>query len=432
MIFAPDFKPSPYWWEAAEPPRRDTALPAETEVAVVGGGYAGLSAALTLRRLGHDVTVLDAERIGWGASSRNGGMVSGGLKVARGPLEKNYGPARAMEIMKACGGSFPFIEDTMTREGIEADYRRVGRFVGAWTPRHFFVLEKSASRIAEMSGLASAMVPRARQREFIGSDHYHGGMHAEATGSLHPGKYARGLAAAAERAGAALVDGTRVLGIEKDGAGFSVTSDHGVLRAKHVLTATNGYSNGGPNPWLARRLVPLASYIIATEELPAEQIERLFPKQRMLSDTKLVLNYFRPSPDGRRVLWGGRASFSQETAEQAAPRLHATMCEVFPELADVKITHAWTGNVAFTFDYLPHIGVHDGVHYAAGCQGSGVAMATWLGHNVALKIAGAANESFALDDLPFPTRPFYSGDPWFLPIVGNWYRLRDRIERMAA
>lgn len=432
MIFAPDFKASPYWWEAAEPPRRDHALPAETAVAVVGGGYAGLSAALTLRRLGHEVTVIDAERIGWGASSRNGGMVSGGLKVARGPLEKTYGPARAMEIMKACGGSFSFIEETMQREGIDADYRRVGRFVGAWTPKHYAVLEGSAARIAEMSGLPTAMVPRARQREFIGSDHYHGGMHAEATGSLHPGKYARGLAAAAERAGARLVDGTRVRGIARDGAGFRVTTDRGVLAARHVLTATNGYSAGGPNPWLARRLVPLASYIIATEELPVEQVERLFPKQRMLSDTKLVLNYFRPSPDGRRVLWGGRASFSQETAEQAAPRLHATMCEVFPELRDVKITHAWTGNVAFTFDYLPHIGVQDGVHYAAGCQGSGVAMATWLGHNVALKIAGAANQKFALDDLPFPTRPFYSGEPWFLPVVGNWYKLKDRIERLAA
>ena len=432
MIFAPGFQSSPYWWEAAEPPRRDTALPAETEVAVVGGGYAGLSAALTLRRLGHDVTVIDAERIGWGASSRNGGMVSGGLKVARGPLQKTYGADRAMEIMKACGGSFPFIEETMQREGIEAEYKRVGRFVGAWTPRHYAVLEQSAPRIAQMSGLPTAMAPRARQREFIGSDHYHGGMHAEATGSLHPGKYARGLAAAAERAGARLVDGTRVRGIAREGAGFGVVTEKGLLRAKHVLTATNGYSNGGPNPWLARRLVPLASYIIATEELPAEQIERLFPKQRMLSDTKLVLNYFRPSPDGRRVLWGGRASFSQETAEQAAPRLHATMCKVFPELREVKITHAWTGNVAFTFDYLPHIGVQDGVHYAAGCQGSGVAMATWLGHNVALKIAGAANAKFALDDLPFPTRPFYSGDPWFLPIVGNWYKLRDRIERMAA
>ena len=432
MIFAPGFQSSPYWWEAAAPPTRDTPLPAETEVAVVGGGYAGLSAALTLRRLGHEVTVLDAERIGWGASSRNGGMVSGGLKVARGPLEKTYGPVRSMEIMKACGASFPFIEETMTREGIEADYRRVGRFVAAWTPKHYAALEKGAPRIAEMSGLPTAMVPRGRQREFIGSDHYHGGMHAEATGSLHPGKYARGLAQAAERAGATLVDGTRVRGIEAQGAGFRIVTDRGLLTAKHVLTATNGYSTGGPNPWLARRLIPLASYIIATEELPAEQVEGMFPRLRMLSDTKRVLNYFRPSPDGRRVLWGGRASFSAESAEQAAPRLHATMCEVFPELRDVKITHAWTGNVAFTFDHLPHIGVQDGVHFAGGCQGSGVAMATWLGHQVALKIAGAGNQKFALDDLPFPTRPFYSGDPWFLPFVGNWYKLRDRIERMAA
>ena len=135
-ILAPGFKPSPYWWEAAEPLARDNPLPAETEVAVVGGGYAGLSAALTLRRLGHAVTVIDAERIGWGASSRNGGMVSGGLKVASGDLARRYGDARAMEIMKACGGSFPFIEETLAREGIEADYKRVGRFVGAWTPRH--------------------------------------------------------------------------------------------------------------------------------------------------------------------------------------------------------------------------------------------------------------------------------------------------------
>ena len=433
-IFAPGFKSRPWWWEAAEPPDRDNALPRHTRVAVVGGGYAGLSAALTLRRLGHEVVVLDAERIGWGASSRNGGMVSGGLKVARGPLTQRYGEARAKEIMAACGGSFPFIEETIAREGIDCDYKRVGRFVGAWTPKHFRVLEAGAARIAEMSGLPTTMIPRERQREFIGTDHYYGGMHAEATGSLHPGKYARGLAAAAERAGATLVDGVRVTRIEKK-QGFVIHTDQGEIHAEQVLTATNGYSldkRGTANPWFARRMVPLASYIIATEELDPALIEKLFPKLRMMSDTKLVLNYFRPSPDGRRVLWGGRASFAQETPEQAAPRLYQTMCDVFPELRGVKLTHAWNGNVAFTFDYLPHIGRQDDIFYAGGCQGSGVAMATWLGHNVALKMAGAANAPFALDDLPFPTRPFYNGAPWFLPIVGNWYRLKDRLERAAA
>jgi glycine/D-amino acid oxidase-like deaminating enzyme len=433
--FSPGFKSRPWWWEAAEPPDRDTSLPGRAEVAIVGGGYAGLSAALTLRRLGHQAVVLDAERIGWGASSRNGGMVSGGLKVASGTLEKTLGKEEARRIALTCAASFPFIEETIAREGIDCDYVRCGRYVGAWTPAHYDEMARKLDWIADVTGLPAEMVPKSRQREFLGSDHYHGGMAAAATGSLHPGKYARGLAAAAERAGAVLVDGVRVQGIAGQGDGFRITTDRGEMLADAVLVATNGYSldrRGTASPWLARRLVPLNSYIIATEELPQAVIDRLFPGRRMISDSKRVLNYFRPSPDGRRVLWGGRASFRAVTAEQSAPVLHATMTETFPELRDSRITHAWTGFVAFTFDGLPHIGVQDGIHYAAGCQGSGVAMATWLGHNVALKMAGSANERFALDGLPFPTRPTYNGHPWFLPLVGGWYKLRDRIDRMAA
>eukprot|EP01031_Cornospumella_fuschlensis_P045849 gene45849-56114_t len=186
-------------------------------------------------------------------------------------------------------------------------------------------------------------------------------------------------------------------------------------------------------PWLTKRLMPIGSYIIATEEIGEDRIEKIFPKRRMISDTKRVLNYYRPSPDGKRILWGGRASFGPTTPEEAAPTLHAMMVDVLPEMKDVRVTHAWTGNVAFTFDYLPHLGVEDGVHYAAGCQGSGVAMATWMGHNAALKIANAANAGFALDSLHFPTRALYDGNPdWFLPLVGGWYRLRDRVDRILA
>jgi glycine/D-amino acid oxidase-like deaminating enzyme len=434
-LFAPGFKARPWWWEAAEPPDRDTPLPDRARVAIVGGGYAGLSAALTLRRLGHEAVVLDAERIGWGASSRNGGMVSGGLKVASAGLRKAYGEEAATRIAKAAAASFPFIEETIARERIECDYIRCGRYVGAWSRSHHEAMAKRAGWIAEVTGLPTEMVPKVRQRAFLGSDHYEGGMAAAATGSLHPGKYARGLAAAAERAGAVLVDGVRVLRTTPEGSGFRLVTDRGELRADAVLVATNGYSldaRGTASPWLARRLVPLASYIIATEELPEGTIDRLFPGRRMISDSKRVLNYFRPSPDGKRILWGGRASFRAATAEASAPALHRQMVETFSELAGVRITHAWTGNVAFTFDGLPHIGVQDGVHYAAGCQGSGVAMATWLGHNAALKMAGAANERFALDGLPFPTVPTYTGRPWFLPIVGSYYRLRDRLDRIAA
>ncbi len=436
MPRAPGFKESPYWWEAAEPPARAATLPERTEVAIVGGGYAGLSAALTLRRLGHQATVIDAERIGWGASSRNGGMVSGGLKVASDALSNQHGKDRARALAEAAAASFPFIEELIAREGIDCDYVRCGRFLPAWTPRHYAAMEAKAPAIAEVTGLPTRMLPRARQREELGSDHYHGGMVAEATGSIHPGKYARGLAAAAEAAGAVLVDATRIETIARHGDGFRLRTANGEIAADQVLMATNGYSLGpggaSPMKWLAQRLVPLGSYIIATEPLGRERVRALFPNLRMIADTKRVLNYFRPSPDGERVLWGGRASFSAQTAAEAAPTLYATMTEVFPELRGVAVTHAWTGNVAFTFDLLPHIGVHDGVHYAAGCQGSGVAMASWLGHNAALMIAGAANQSFALANLPFPTMPLYSGKPWFLPVVGGYYRLRDRIDRAAA
>ncbi len=436
--FADDFRAQPYWWDAAAPSAEASqALPAEADVAIVGGGYAGLSAALTLRRLGREVLVLDAERIGWGASSRNGGMVSGGLKLAGGALERRFGAAQGRAIADAAAASFPFIEDVIAREAIDCDYVRCGRFVPAWTPSHYAALAGKAAYIAEVTGLPTRMVPRERQREELGSDHYHGGMVAEATGSLHPGKYLRGLADAARRAGAVLASGARVRTITRDGAGFAVRTDSGSLRAARVLVATNGYSwrpEGAALPWLARRLIPVASYIIATEPIGAERVRALFPTLRMIADTKRVLNYFRPSPDFTRVLWGGRASFrvSASAPEAAAPILWRTMTEVFPELRETRITHAWTGNVAFTFDGLPHIGRQDGVNYAAGCQGSGVAMATWLGHQAALSIAGQVNAPFALDARHFPTLPGYSGRPWFLPFVGEWMRWRDRIDRATG
>jgi glycine/D-amino acid oxidase-like deaminating enzyme len=435
-LFADGFKTTPWWWEAAEPAQRQAELPDRAEVAIVGGGYAGLSAALTLARLGRRPVVLDAERIGWGASSRNGGMVSGGLKLASGALAKTYGEERAKAIAHDAASSFPFIEELIAREGIDCDYVRCGRFTAAWTPAHYRALEAKAAFLAEATGLPTQMVPRERQREALGSDHYHGGMTVDATGSLHPGKYARGLAAAASAAGATLVDGTRVGGIARRADGFDIQTSRGQLHADAVLVTTNGYSmdtaGSSAMPWLARRLIPVGSYIIATEPLPTDMIDRLFPGRRMISDTKRVLNYFRASPDGTRVLWGGRASFGPTSPEQAAPVLHGFMTDVFPELHGVKVTHSWTGNVAFTFDFLPHLGTQDGIHYAAGCQGSGVAMASFLGHRAGLRIAGAENEPFALADLPFPTVPTYGGRPWFLPVVGGWYRLRDKIDRMAA
>lgn len=431
-LFAPDFKEQPYWWEAAPPPDAMPApLPDGIDVAIIGGGYAGLSAALELRRQGVAVAVLEAERIGYGASSRNGGMVSGGLKLATGELSQRFGAERAQAIVDEAAQSLPFIEDLIRREGIECHYARSGRFVGAHAPSHYRDLESRVDTIRTLTGMRVEMLPRERQREEIGSDHYCGGMLAEAYGALHPALYHQGLAAAARQAGVVVIDGTRVTGLAREEHGIRIMTARGAFRAREAMLATNGYT-GGATPWFQRRVIPVASYIIATEPLDPALIKRLIPNGRMISDTKRVLNYYRLSPDGTRVLFGGRASFRAVDARTAAPRLHGFMTAIWPELANTRITHAWNGNVAFTFDFVPHMGVHDGVHYALGCQGSGVAMQTYLGYQVALKITGRANRPCAFDGLPFPTMPLYHGHPWFLPILGWSYRMRDWWDRRAA
>lgn len=431
-LFAPGFKETPYWWEAAPPPEPSARdLPSSVDVAIVGGGYCGLSAALELRRHGVEALVLEAERIGFGASSRNGGMVSGGLKLASSDLERKFGAEKAARVLEEAAGSLGFLEDLIRRENIQCHYRRHGRFVGAHCRKAFDGMAARAEALQKLTGLDAYVLPKQRQREQIDTDYYQGGMVADATGGLHPALYHQGLAAAARRAGATVIDGTRVAGIRRRPGGFAVATARGDVRAREVLVATNGYTDKAA-PWLRRRLIPVASYIIATEELPPETIRRLIPQGRMLSDTNRVLHYYRAAPDGNRILFGGRASFRSVGPRAAAPILHRFMCAIWPELARVRITHAWTGNVAFTFDFTPHIAVADGVHYAAGCQGSGVAMASYLGYRTALKIAGRANRPSAFEGLGFPTMPFYSGRPWFLPLVGTVYRLQDWLDRRTG
>ena len=191
---------------------------------------------------------------------------------------------------------------------------------------------------------------------------------------------------------------------------------------------TNGYT-GKNSPWLRRRLIQAASYIITTEERSEEEMRELIPSNRTIADSKRVLNYFRLSPDRRRVLFGGRARLAPGHAADRAPILYRQMLDVFPQLSGIKLTHAWTGGLAFTFDFLPHMGLHNGVHYMAGCNGSGVAMMTYLGTQTALKILGKANKPCAFDELPFYSRTFYTGHAWFLPIVSTYYALRDYMDR---
>jgi glycine/D-amino acid oxidase-like deaminating enzyme len=356
-------------------------------------------------------------------------MVSSGVNLAKGKeLVRLVGAARTEAMLEESEASYAHLETLIQREGIDCDYRQSGRFVGAHSRHHYAELERRAERIVRTTGQRIDMVPEAHQREEIASDFYRGGMLVHRAGGLHPGKLHRGLVAACGRLGARLTSKTPVTALAGAAGRFQVTTPRGTLRARDVVIATNGYT-GRVTPWFRRRVIPVASYIIATEELETDRARALIPKGRVIADTKRVLYYYRLSPDGRRVLFGGRASFRSVDAETAAPTLYRYMLGVFPQLAGTRLSHAWNGNVAFTFDRLPHMGVARGMHYCMGCNGSGVVMNSFLGHQIALKLLGRSNRPSAFDGLGFPSNPLYHGHPWFLPLIGSWYRFRDRVDR---
>ena len=428
-IFAPDFRATPYWWDEAEPSTSEEGnLPAKVDVCIVGGGYTGLSCAIELARNGTSCLVFDAWRIGEGASSRNGGLVTPAVKLATSSYAAGLGTEGQKKLAEEAVGTFGFLASLIEREDIDCDFAKVGRFSCAYSSKHYDDMARSTETAARLTGAAAYMVPRARQREEIGSDYYYGGQVLEEAATVHPAKLLKGLAAAAAAGGAQLVGNCRVIGLDRAADGWKVSTEFGEVRADNVLLATNGYTPV-ETPWFRRRVVPVASFMIATEELPEDLARELLPNARAVADTRRVLNYFRLSPDGQRVLWGGRVGVKSMDAHESGRRLHSVMTQIWPQLRDVRITNSWNGNVGFTFDYMPHLGSLDGIHYALGCQGSGVAMQSWLGFQSARSMlcGGTSNSAFA--NLPFPTKPFYRGDPWFLPTILAWYRLRDLFDR---
>jgi glycine/D-amino acid oxidase-like deaminating enzyme len=262
----------------------------------------------------------------------------------------------------------------------------------------------------------------------IATERYFGGMLLHRAGSVHPGKYTRSLARAAAQHGAMLASGAEMLDYRRDSDGaFYVRTSRGEVRARQLMIATNGYT-GAATPWQQRRVVPVASYMIATEELGEARVRTLLPKLRVYGDTKKVLYYFRPSPDHRRILFGGRASFVDADVLRAGATLHRFLTDLMPALRGTRVSHAWKGNVAFGFDMMPHVGTQDGVHYALACNGSGMVTMTHLGRVAAQRMMGSANRESGFARLPFPTMPLYTGTPWFLPLVGMGYQLRDRLD----
>ena len=426
-LFHSDFQARPYWWDAYEPVASEPAdLPHRADVAIIGGGYAGLACALELARQGIGSVVLEAEAPGWGASTRNGGMVSSGASVGRRYSGKDD-PARLASLRADAGEAFALVERLIAEESIACDWTRTGTFVAAWCHSHFEALQAKADSLNSDPGAKAYLVPRDRQREEIGSDYYHGGMVVPRAAHLHPAKDFKGLLDACLARGVPICASATVRRLSRNGAGWTVETARGNLSVAEIVVATNGYT-GDVTPDLKARVIPVGSYIIATEELPEDLARGLMPKNRSVYDTRRVLTYYRMADGGKRLIFGGRAKFGHFDPVETAPILHRHMTDRFPQLVGAKITHAWTGSLAFTFDEVAHMGQRQGLHFALGCNGSGVAMMTYLGTEIARKLAGA-NATSAFDSPDFPGHWAYGGNPWFVPWFGRYLRLRDWLDR---
>ena len=409
-------------WDDPAPPRLPpNSLPDRTDVAIVGGGYTGLSAARTLARHGAAVTLLERHRIGWGASGRNGGFVLPGFQPEADSLTRRYGPERARSLFADTMEAIGFLEGLIAEEAIGCGYARRGAVTLAGRPSHLRDLERSRRTLRERFGHETVLLGPGELREEIDSSRYHGGLLDPAAGALQPARYCAGLAAAAARAGAVIVEGVEVLGASRSNGRVTLATARGPLVAAEAMVATNGYT-GAAFPGLRQRVVPIGSYVIATARLDQAIARRLLPRSRVMSDTWNLLHYFRLSEDGRLV-FGGRASFTPTTVQRSARILAASVREVFPQLAAVPIEFAWAGNVAFARDRMPHAGRLDGVHYALGYAGHGVALSTWLGARMGDALAGRGAIPALAGDLP--RIPMYGGTPWFLPAVGGYYRMKD-------
>ena len=415
----------PFWWEAA--PReseQEVNLPATADCVVVGAGYAGLNAALTLARAGCSVVVCEAGPPGFGASSRSGGMIGHGHRLSYSNLIALYGAAKAKTLIGEGMASLDYVKQLINSEGIDARLSAVGRLRGAWTQADYDTMGREAELLRRDLGLPVDVVQKSDMHKEIASDSYQGGLVFHSHGGVHPALFQQGLLGVACSAGVEVAGFTPVTRIDRQIDHTLVHTQRGSIKARDVIVATNGYS-AGPVLDFARRLVPMPSFLIATEEIGENRVRDLIPNLRMIVETREKHLYYRPSPDGKRIILGGRAALHPIELEEAKVRLKKELVALFPSLAQTEISHVWTGNIAMTRSDLPGIGKLGGLWYALGCNGSGVALMPYLGHKLALKILGDKEGVTAFDDIPFKAIPFYDGRPWFLPLMTAWYRGRD-------
>ncbi len=429
MRYAQHDGAAPTWYEASARGRRSwPALDGDrrADVCVVGGGYTGLSAALHLAERGFRVVLLEARRIGNGASGRNGGQLGSGHRRPQALLERALGVEAARRLWELAEEAKAAVRERITRHRIACDLKP-GIAVAAHRPRHARALAREAEHLRTRYGYdAIDILDRAALKAEVAAEGFHGGILDRGAGHLHPLNYALGLARAAGAAGVAIHEGAPVRALAR-GAPNAVSAGAHTVRAEAVVLACNGYLET-PDPGIGRRILPIDNYILATEPLGEEKARALIPNDIAVADTRFVVNYFRLSPD-RRLLFGGGESYGRGLMTDPGRLVRRHMLRLFPQLAGARIDHAWGGTLAITRTRMPSIGRLEGdLYYAQGFSGHGVALTTLAGKLVAEALAGTLERFDAFARLPQP--PFPGGVLLRRPLAAfglACYALRDRL-----
>lgn len=419
-----------YWLDTAPAgteERSRTTVEGHTDVAVIGGGFTGVVAALHLARRGAKVDLFEQDTVGFGASGRNGGMATTGMSIGIRAAVDRFGFEKAARLYGAYTEAIDLIEKLVTEEQIDCSFTRVGKLNLATKPAHFEGFAKTAELLNSRLGGDSLLVPKAQLRGEIGSDAFHGGMVESKSAALHVGRYIRGLGEAAERAGVTIHERSPVERLTRVPSGHELQTPRGRMQATQVLLATGAYTRR-PFRWHQVRVAPVGSFIIATEPLDESVCDDLLPHRRVASDSKNLLNYFRITPDNR-LLFGGRARFAMsnpQSDEKSGKILRDAMVRTFPQLSDARIDYCWGGLVDMTLDRMVKAGEHDGVYYSMGYAGHGVQMATYMGRQMAEHMSGVPGANI-WSDFAFRRIPGHVGPPWFLPFAGAYYQAKDRV-----
>lgn len=423
-----------YWHETATPFANAQQGPAEGsfDVAIIGAGFTGLGAALKLAREGVRVAVLEASHVGAGASGRNGGHLNNGIAHGYADAKLHLGPERAHALYHAYDRSIDLIEDLVRKEGIDCDFRRSGKLKLASKPSHVAGLRANFELIHREVDPETRWLEKHELEVEIRSDSFHGGLLYEKSAMMHMGRFVNGLAEAAHRRGALIWETAPVTGRQKTQTGWTLQTPRGAVHADRVIAATDAYSGtvkGAPLSHFRRRIIPVGSFIIATRPLTEAEVATTLPGDRTCVTSLNIGNYFRLSPDSR-LIFGGRARFSatsdQTSDAKSGTILRRALAGIFPQLGDIPIDYCWGGLVGMTKDRFPRAGEADGMIYGMGYSGHGAQMSTLMGQVLA-DLAMGRTDSNPLHGMDWPAIPAHSGKPWFLPAVGLWFALKDRL-----